>query len=628
MSQARTVLEKLTERCKLSFQSHYAAVYIQTDELELIERLIEQDALLFRLAKIPNAGCVRLTDERVNEDTASETNLYYSMASCWQGASFKSWACPRIIVLNNYQGVEIRMGAGTFDTAAQEESRVAEYIQAFVKAGSNSMLRQSRLIIVSPKLALPKGLERYIEVIDVPKPDDAEIGDIIDSICDRERLYGNPLKKPTGVFRSKLITCLRGYNTSQIERVIYKALAHVTYDMTKDKDILQIIAVDKQQIVKTSGVLKLKSIEDNEVFSGQDRFIQWLTRISPSIMDAKSMSENWGVDSVRGALLCGIPGTGKSLAARKTASMLHLELIEMNVGSLLGGLVGESEASMERALRTAEAMAPCVLFVDELEKAFSGAKKSSGEGDSGTFKRMFSTFLMWMQERKQPCFILANANDISDLPDEFFRNGRFDARFAFYMPLYEECVAIFQAHLERAAKKCIGVELIKGFEFNVRKNEAWLGRVVNNLGRKKRFVTGADIVAIIQYALITLSENSPIAGREYSIRIDELEEALKAAAEIVTPYCDGNNPAVMMKVAQSYIALISKGFTPAANRVLIDHLHIPDEDDANRASDDAALQPINWELTGRDWQEYDRELFASLKHSINRISREARRGVL
>ena len=152
--------------------------------------------------------------------------------------------------------------------------------------------------------------------------------------------------------------------------------------------------------------------------------------------------ETYGLQAPKGILLCGIPGCGKSLAAKLTAQTLDLPLLQMDMGNLMGGIQGQSEENMRKALGFAEAMAPCVLWIDELEKGFSGAK-SSGNSDGGTFKRMFGTLLNWMQENMKPCFIFATANDIGGLPKELFRSGRFDELFAVYLPTAQECADIF-----------------------------------------------------------------------------------------------------------------------------------------------------------------------------------------
>ena len=156
-----------------------------------------------------------------------------------------------------------------------------------------------------------------------------------------------------------------------------------------------------------------------------------------------------GTPPPKGVLLCGIPGCGKSEAAKFTAQILNLPLLKMDIGSLMDKYQGVSEQRMRDALKMAEAMAPCVLWIDELEKGFSGA---GSNGDSSSFKRMFGYLLGWMQDNQKPCFIFATANDIGGLPKEFFRRGRFDGLYAVSPPTAPDCVSVFKSCLERSER--------------------------------------------------------------------------------------------------------------------------------------------------------------------------------
>jgi SpoVK/Ycf46/Vps4 family AAA+-type ATPase len=148
----------------------------------------------------------------------------------------------------------------------------------------------------------------------------------------------------------------------------------------------------------------------------------------------------------RGLLLVGIQGTGKSLTAKAIAHHWHLPLLRLDVGRLFGGLVGESESRTRQMTNLAEALAPCILWIDEIDKAFAGAE---GKGDSGTTSRVFGTFITWMAEKKTPVFVVATANNIQSLPPEMLRKGRFDEIFFVGLPNQEEREAIFQVHLSR-----------------------------------------------------------------------------------------------------------------------------------------------------------------------------------
>ncbi|HEU17560.1 MAG TPA: AAA family ATPase, partial [Methanolinea sp.] len=162
-------------------------------------------------------------------------------------------------------------------------------------------------------------------------------------------------------------------------------------------------------------------------------------------------AREYGLPSPKGIALIGIPGTGKSLAAKMIAGLWRLPLLRLDVGALFGSFVGESEERTRRALSLAETISPCILWIDEMEKAFS-----FGNGDSGTSQRVFASILTWMQDKTAPCFVVATANDITALPPELLRKGRFDEIFFLDLPGYDERREIFSVHLKK--RKCLPEE--------------------------------------------------------------------------------------------------------------------------------------------------------------------------
>ncbi|MEI6536589.1 MAG: AAA family ATPase, partial [Verrucomicrobiaceae bacterium] len=160
----------------------------------------------------------------------------------------------------------------------------------------------------------------------------------------------------------------------------------------------------------------------------------------------------YGLPAPKGLLIVGIPGTGKSLTAKATASAFNLPLLRLDMGRVFGGIVGQSEANLRSVIQTAEAIAPCVLWIDEIEKGFSGSK-SSGSTDGGTSSRVFGSFLSWMQEKRQPVFVVATANDVSQLPPEFLRKGRFDELFFVDLPDATERAQIWDIVINRCGRQ-------------------------------------------------------------------------------------------------------------------------------------------------------------------------------
>jgi len=184
-----------------------------------------------------------------------------------------------------------------------------------------------------------------------------------------------------------------------------------------------VVSREKAQTVKKNGLLEVVEVKDTlSNIGGLDLLKTWLLR-RKNAFGKKAME--YRLPCPKGLLIIGIPGTGKSLTAKATASVFGRPLLKLDAGRLYGGLVGESEANIRSVIQTAEAISPCILWVDEIEKGFSGSR-SSGSTDGGTASRVFGTFISWMQERTAPVFIVATANDVSQLPPEFLRKGRWD----------------------------------------------------------------------------------------------------------------------------------------------------------------------------------------------------------
>lgn len=301
------------------------------------------------------------------------------------------------------------------------------------------------LIITSPSSAIPDELKDDIVVLDFPPPDFDDLSEILSHL---EKTPGVKFDLSSEV-RDRMISLALGLSESQAQRVFSKAI--VTGGVLDETD-LSIIAEEKQQIIRESGALEFYTTSETIKDVGGLKMLKaWLIRRQLAFReDAKA----YGLPAPKGIALIGIPGTGKSLTAKMVASLWHLPLIRMDIGAMFGSLVGESEENARTALRLAEAVAPCVLWIDELEKALS-----TGDGDSGTSMRVFGTLLSWMQDKKKPVFIVATANDITRLPPELLRRGRFDEIFFLDLPNETERKAIFDVHIRKRGRDPVNFDL-------------------------------------------------------------------------------------------------------------------------------------------------------------------------
>ena len=203
---------------------------------------------------------------------------------------------------------------------------------------------------------------------------------------------------------------------------------------------------EKEQIIRKSGVLEYYHVnEDMKEVGGLAELKKWLTKRGKAFTPE---AREFGLPEPRGILLLGIPGCGKSLTAKAISGMWQLPLLKLDVGKVFSSLVGSSEENVRRAIQTAESIAPSILWLDEIEKGFSGLG-SSGQTDGGTTARVFGTFLTWLQEKKTPVFVVATSNNVSQLPPELLRKGRFDEIFYVDLPSKDERKDIFKIHFEK-----------------------------------------------------------------------------------------------------------------------------------------------------------------------------------
>ncbi|MCU0316285.1 MAG: AAA family ATPase [Fimbriimonadaceae bacterium] len=299
--------------------------------------------------------------------------------------------------------------------------------------------RAQTLILLSPTLTLPIELEKDVSVIEFPLPEREDIAATLDEII--EQVKGNPKLDVSldEAAREQIVRSAQGLTSDEIENSFARSLVEVNR-LTVDR-----IIEEKKQIVRKTGILEFYPSSSNlKDVGGHELLKDWLVQRSKSFTDA---AHEFGIPYPKGILIIGVQGCGKSLVAKAVSTAYGLPMLKLDVGRIFGSLVGQSEENMRRAIRISESLAPCVLWIDELEKGFAGAGGSVS--DSGTTARVFSTFLTWMQEKTKPVFLVATGNNVSALPPELLRKGRFDEIFFVDLPDLEERKEIFKIHLAK-----------------------------------------------------------------------------------------------------------------------------------------------------------------------------------
>jgi SpoVK/Ycf46/Vps4 family AAA+-type ATPase len=306
---------------------------------------------------------------------------------------------------------------------------------------SKLKITRNTVIISAPAIKIPMELEDDIYVLDYQLPNYEEILTFVKALVEKFEIDETTLEALTKAFQ--------GLTYNKIRTILSKALAKKGRIDLSD---IELVLEEKKQIIKRSSILEFYPMQgDINSIGGLDELKQWVIDRSLAYTDK---AKKYGLPYPKGMLLVGIQGTGKSLCAKAVANHWNMPLLKLDVGQLMGKYVGESESNAIQMIRTAEAMAPCTLWIDEIDKAFAGV--SGYQGDAGTLSRVFGSLITWMQEKESPVFIVATANNIAQLPPELLRKGRFDEIFFVDLPNIVERRQIFYIHI--AKKRGPGVK--------------------------------------------------------------------------------------------------------------------------------------------------------------------------
>jgi ATP-dependent 26S proteasome regulatory subunit len=326
------------------------------------------------------------------------------------------------------------------------------HIREMMRPHSYKDKRKKNIVLSSPSKFILEELSKELPVIEVDLP----------SVDELKVIANNVVKKlgdtcVTSKLTTKLLESALGLTIMEAELAFSKAIIN-NRKLTEEE--IPLIISEKEQIIKKSGLLEYFHPSENlNSIGGLESLKDWIRKRGNAYNEE---ARKFGLNTPRGVLLLGVPGCGKSLTAKAIAMEWQFPLLRFDLGKVYGGIVGESERNIRYALDVAKTISPCVLWIDEVEKGLSGSQ-SSGRTDGGTSARVFGTFLTWMQEKKEPVFVVATANDISQLPPELLRKGRFDEIFFVDLPSAAERENIFNIHLGRKGRdaKKLGISLKK-----------------------------------------------------------------------------------------------------------------------------------------------------------------------
>jgi hypothetical protein len=358
------------------------------------------------------------------------------------------------------------------------------------------------ILIISPVQEIPTELEKEVTMLNFPLPTRDDLNELLEKIISDIRQFKQVSVELDETGRERLLQAALGLTLSEAENVFAKII--VKDERLSGSDVNEVFA-EKQQIVRKSGLLEYyPTTEGFSQVGGLAVLKDWLNKRAAAFTDE---ARAFGLPAPRGILILGVQGCGKSLCAKAVSTQWQLPLLRFDMGRMFGSLVGSSEENVRRAIAVAESVAPAILWVDEIDKAFAGSQ-SSGSTDGGTTARVLGTFLTWLSEKTSPVFVVTTANDISQLPPELLRKGRLDEIFFVDLPSLEERQEIFRIHLARRARKPEDFDLPAMAEAAVDCSGAEIEEAINS-ALYDAFYAGQEITT--ELILNTLSQTVPLA---------------------------------------------------------------------------------------------------------------------
>ena len=620
------VIEKMAERCREIRRSGLPLILIDTYDMELVGEIALESGLVTPLRQQRYSAAHRdrhyfdfLTVDMTSPRDCSNFYENWSDLTLRGGKTFDIRQMEPGMYMLPLNAESWMQHSGEGD---HRISRLRQYVHEYLGSIDPSCpVCRSCILLYGNTSLLPDDLAGYAAIVEEEYPEKWEIRQLLGAMTGQR---GITLDEEVV---QDLMKDLSGFSLGSARRQIGGLLQAADIQgkaaiLDRDFRKKSILTAKKQVLLQSGGILELlEPPADGARLAGMGAYQAWVNARKAHMADPEQYKLERGILPPKGVLMCGVPGCGKSEAAK----ILQVQwegtpLLRLNIDALMGGIVGESEKNLRQALRQTEAMAPCILWIDELEKGLSGAG-SKQSGDNGTFKRMFGKLLTWMQENKKACFIFATSNDISQLPPEFFRKGRFDELYAVFMPTHQECKSIFREQMRRAEElrqsqaREIGITLPHGlFEegCDSEENLDAIMAVFTENGEKApeevKFVSGADITEIVKQALMRVPVGSAITpGLWRKAVIDILR------SDIGT---QGSGYGSLNSIAACYLRLLRGNFVPAssADQVLIraqDYSVAWDEEKKTAVACCQGREPEN---------AYDKALYQVITARINRLA--------
>lgn len=652
MRYEQTQIGKLIEQVKLAILSNTPIVYIPTQQIEVIQNMLFSEeyanSIIPRMCSGGGGNGIKVLNPGEFFDKNGKNAIVDNYLIEETSEPYRK--------IDKYPILYVRFMKDGKEWDSSLTDKLFTFVRQYIGIKSPNYLdkdkvklaKKSLCIVISPRfIPIPSQISLYTKTVYIEPVSDREIEEIIYSSIIDEGIKPQCIVEREDLLAQMKIS-FRGMSALKIKQLIRQMIKcqFIGDNVIIESEVTAAIQDAKKELLNSCLGLKWEAIKDEEAV-GLSNVVDWLNKHAPLFEDPEKANRQH-VEIPKGILITGIPGSGKSLMAMTAARLLNnMPLISLNMGMLRGGIVGESEHNLENALRTAESMAPCVLWIDEIEKAMSGSS-GDGSGDSGVGQRMFGTFLTWLQEKSSACFVFATSNDITRLPPELFRSERFDRKYFTFMPKAEECAKIFVGIINKQNEKYD--KELRGYDKQLRRQmpkrlfdanlsdiNVWIDvlnkcctatpndSIVNDdkengrymwPGNKKpynKLLSGADISYIIKEAKFNANpKNQDINNRSCIYEKDLFLEIVKDIIKDFKPYGETN----LINLAKSFYTLNKNQVESASESCILDFSHFNEDELRYEPSGIIECKYIE---NGNDkgTNLYDKILFNTLVGAIN-----------
>jgi SpoVK/Ycf46/Vps4 family AAA+-type ATPase len=424
-------------------------------------------------------------------------------------------------MLANLEGISIEAAFILKDLHRHMEDAVV--VRRLRDVGQKFATNRRTVILTAPKISIPPELASLVEYLELPLPDRQRLRQIIDEVLVRVSKTHTLQRRLDAAGLDNMADNLRGLTEEESERAISQALV-ARYALCPETvtDVLEA----KKSLLRRSEMLEFIEVSDTLAgVGGIENLKRFLAQRRGSWEDS---ARAFGLDPPRGVIILGVQGCGKSMCARAIAGEWKLPLVKFDTAAVYDKYIGETEKRIQKVFQVAEGLAPCVLWIDELEKVFAGSGPDSASADAGVSSRLLASFLSWMQDRKAPVFVAATCNNVSVLPPELIRKGRFDELFFVDLPNQSERKQILTIQLSKRKRNPA--------EFHL-----------DRIAAAARGYSGAEIESVVQTALYAAySQKQQVADQQLldairatvplsTTRAEEIQQLREWAAKRAVP---------------------------------------------------------------------------------------------